>query len=749
MTQRVCLCRLVVVIVVVTGSASAAHADIYQWEYINPADPSQGKQQSATLAPDGAGVDAVPGADLDERNLTMAHLVGADLTGASVWGTNLTSANLSQSNLTDAILFSATLFDADFTGAKVQGTNFNSYFRGSGITLAQLYSTTSYQAHSLTGINLDGHNMIGGNFAGQDLTNASFGSATLTDANFRDAVLTNANFGGASGGMCIIGFCSLPPSATLTGADFSGAQVQGAHFGGSGITLGQLYSTVSYRDHDLSGIGLGANDFTGGNFARQNLTNASFSGAFLTGADFRNAILTNAQFYDATLLGADFTGANVRGARFSRIQTCSFRSCSYSGGITLKQLYSTASYQAKDLSGISLYAHDLSSGNFAAQDLTDAYFYYSTLTGADFADAVVRGANFRATGLTPAQLYSTASYQARDLRGIALSGNLAGWNLAGQNLINADFDKATLTGADFSDADVREANFEKGIPALDFPFGTGLSLDQLYSTFSYQGHDLTGIRLVGNDLSDADFTNQNLTNADFRAAKLDRADFTGADIRRARFGTLRIVVPGISLEQFYSTANYQRRDLRGVLFGVLFGDLSNADTTNVILPGGHINGIDLSDGELLVVSDYEGKAYAELDVVPITVDQHLTMAPGGTLRMVFEADAWDSTISFAPGIPVTLGGTLELTFADDVNLATQLGRTLKIFDWTGVTPTGAFAVSSPYAWDLSNLYTTGQVTLTAIPEPATPMMFIVALLAMLTHQRRKYFAINPPPPAVP
>ena len=30
--------------------AMAARADIYKWEYINPADPSQGKQQSTTLA---------------------------------------------------------------------------------------------------------------------------------------------------------------------------------------------------------------------------------------------------------------------------------------------------------------------------------------------------------------------------------------------------------------------------------------------------------------------------------------------------------------------------------------------------------------------------------------------------------------------------------------------------------------------------------------------------------------------------
>ncbi len=58
------------------------------------------------------------------------------------------------------------------------------------------------------------------------------------------------------------------------------------------------------------------------------------------------------------------------------------------------------------------------------------------------------------------------------------------------------------------------------------------------------------------------------------------------------------------------------------------------------------------------------------------------------------------------------GGTLDLTFAPDVNLASQLGRTIDLFDWIGVTPTGAFTVSSPYTWNLTNLYSTGEVTLT-------------------------------------
>src|SRR5262245_46310953 len=61
------------------ASGPTARADIFQWEYINPANPSLGKQQSSTLAPDGAGVNAAPGADLSYRNLTMAYLIGADL----------------------------------------------------------------------------------------------------------------------------------------------------------------------------------------------------------------------------------------------------------------------------------------------------------------------------------------------------------------------------------------------------------------------------------------------------------------------------------------------------------------------------------------------------------------------------------------------------------------------------------------------------------------------------------------------
>jgi hypothetical protein len=104
--------------------------------------------------------------------------------------------------------------------------------------------------------------------------------------------------------------------------------------------------------------------------------------------------------------------------------------------------------------------------------------------------------------------------------------------------------------------------------------------------------------------------------------------------------------------------------------------------------------------------------------------------------MVFEADAWDSTVSFAPDILVSLGGTLELTFADGVDLADQIGRTIDLFDWSGVSPIGSFVISTPYLWNLSSLYTTGEITLIAIPEPATFVLVALGLLGLVVRSRR-------------
>ena len=51
------------------------------------------------------------------------------------------------------------------------------------------------------------------------------------------------------------------------------------------------------------------------------------------------------------------------------------------------------------------------------------------------------GADFSYSSLNSSQLYSTASYQAKDLHGLGLYGDETGWNFAAQNLTGA-----TLSG---------------------------------------------------------------------------------------------------------------------------------------------------------------------------------------------------------------------------------------------------------------------------------------------------------------
>jgi hypothetical protein len=149
--------------------------------------------------------------------------------------------------------------------------------------------------------------------------------------------------------------------------------------------------------------------------------------------------------------------------------------------------------------------------------------------------------------------------------------------------------------------------------------------------------------------------------------------------------------------------------------------LENANTDNLIHPDGHVAGLDLTSGGSLVVRNYHGNATVSPPVgpLPIRVEKKLAMDATGTLRLLFNADHWDSTISFAPGIPVARGGgTLDLAFADGVQLPGQWHRTIRLFDWAGVTATGTFNLRSPYLWDQSGLYTTGDVTLAAFPGDA-------------------------------
>jgi uncharacterized protein YjbI with pentapeptide repeats len=304
-----------------------------------------------------------------------------------------------------------------------------------------------------------------------------------------------------------------------------------------------------------------------------------------------------------------------------------------------------------------------------------------------------------------------------DFRGMDLTGafdlmeyawpcdyNLTAANLSGQNLANAALSYSTLTGADLSGAVVIGAWFNTSL---------GFTKEQLYSTASYQAKDLSGIGFDNSDLSGWDLSGQNLTRAFFSVSNLSNANLTGADTRD---GSLSIPISG-------------------------------AVSRNTILPNGFVTGFELAAGEKMLVRDYDGwlvpdddgASFSELPV-PVRIEDHLRMAEGSILQLLFDADPWGSMISFGePYIPVQLGGALELTFADDVNLASQVGRTLRIFDWSDVSPRGQFAIHSPYLWDASNLYTTGEVKLLAIPEPSAAMLLMIGVLLGLWN---RVFVVN-------
>jgi hypothetical protein len=122
--------------------------------------------------------------------------------------------------------------------------------------------------------------------------------------------------------------------------------------------------------------------------------------------------------------------------------------------------------------------------------------------------------------------------------------------------------------------------------------------------------------------------------------------------------------------------------------------------------------------------------------------QGMVMATSSSLEMaLFYISTVDySTISFDPGIPVTLGGNLVLSTPRNFETTNLSGNSFQLFDWAGVSPSGQFAsitsdLPSGYSWDTSQLYTTGDITL--VPEPSTFALFSVGVLGLAAYAWRR------------
>jgi autotransporter-associated beta strand protein len=372
--------------------------------------------------------------------------------------------------------------------------------------------------------------------------------------------------------------------------------------------------------------------------------------------------------------------------------------------------------------------------NLASLDLTQAYLVNANLSAATFSggtltDALltggtISGTNFSLSNLTSSQLYGTASYQTNNLQGLGLMGNdLTGWDFSSQdltggslkntNLSTAAFLEANLTGADLSGATLSAANF--GI--------TNLTSSQLYSTASYQAHDLGRIGFDYDILNGWNLAGQNLSFAFFENAKLVNSNLAGANLKRANFFSATLDganLTGANLQQANMTftslngANLSGADVRGT---ELF-DGTGAIQTNMIGPTGTIQGLNVGPGFPLMTVRNSSVT------LPIHVTGGATVASGGTLQFVFDGPIWRSTISFDASSSVALGGNIDLQIAAGVDPTTLLGHNLQLFDWTGVSPTGQFGqitnnLPAGYAWNTSALYSTGIIDLTQVPVGPT------------------------------
>lgn len=175
--------------------------------------------------------------------------------------------------------------------------------------------------------------------------------------------------------------------------------------GTQGITPGPA---VDLRNWNTDSHNLRYADLSAG----LNLSAGDFTGSWLDYAHLQGANLTNALFRFATLSHADVSGAVVTGADLGSAID-----------FTAEQLYSTASYQAKNLQRVVLGYNDFTGWNFSGQDLSNAAFY-----GLDPSIADQRGSNLTSANLSGANLSdANFSYYVWD------SGYYRGSDLTGSN----------------------------------------------------------------------------------------------------------------------------------------------------------------------------------------------------------------------------------------------------------------------------------------------------------------------------
>ncbi|MFO0912666.1 MAG: pentapeptide repeat-containing protein [Pirellulales bacterium] len=362
----------------------------------------------------------------------------------------------------------------------------------------------------------------------------------------------------------------------------------------------------------------------------------------LTGATFAQSNISNADFITSNLSNADFTGATIAGARFG-------------SSIGLEQIYSTASYESGNLSGIDLSFAKLPGAQFAGQDLSFANLDSTVMTDSNLSGATLRGAYLPFT-------------------------KLAGANLSG------------VQGGFFYFNDFTDTKFVNATAITRMQ-----DVHLVRTDFSYA--DLGGVTMNADDMTGAKFIGTNLAWASFYGQKISTADFSLADLRLATYDfsreqpVLRNTILRAGDVNGFSLLPSDRMIIRSGGPPVTVHDEFRMQTDSELVfrltrrPDGPDMVIDMNvvpalAGNLTLEFSDEAKVYTLVNQTFQLFRWPVSLVPGNDFDHIRlpEHTLWNLSGLYSTGNAVFLGGDMDLDTDGDVDSGDLLGF---LSNWTG------------------------------------------------------------------